>query len=87
MRALVIGLLILLAGCAAPVRQVVIPQVVRDVVAVYVPVPPALTAPCTIAELTTGTGFDAINVGHARKVSLLDCNDRMDKIAHLGAVK
>ena len=80
---LAIGLLAL-SGCKTAPIVPVVPQVVHDVVKVYVPVPPALTAPCPIAKLTTGTGFDGINVGHARKVSLLDCNDRMDKIRKLG---
>ena len=79
---LAIGMLAL-SGCATAPIAPVVPQVVHDVVKVYVPVPAAFTAPCPIAELTTGTGFDGINVGHARKVSLLDCNDRMDKIRKL----
>lgn len=73
----------LLTGCTtAPVRPV-IPQTVQVVVTKYVPVPEWMTAPCAISELRTGTGFDALDVGHQRKVSLLDCNARMDAIRGL----
>ena len=73
----------LLAGCTtAPVRPVM-PQTVQVVVTKYIPVPAQLTAPCPVAELTTGTGFDALAVGHQRKLSLQDCDDRMTKIRGL----
>lgn len=84
MRYLIALAALTLAGCATAPAKPAIPQVVQVVVTKYVPVPAALTQPCPIAELTTGTGFDALAVGHARKLSLEDCNDRLGKIRQLG---
>jgi hypothetical protein len=71
------------AGCTTAPTKPVMPQTVQVVVTRYIPVPDALTAPCTIAQLTTGTGFDALAVGHARGVSLADCNRRIRAIRDL----
>ena len=80
---IIVASVALLTGCATAPAKPVIPQVVQVLVTKFVPVPSALTEPCPIAEMTTGTGFDALAVGHARKLSLEDCNDRLQKIRGL----
>ncbi len=72
-----------LAGCST-VPPVVVPQVVHDVVKVYVPVPPQLTIACPVAEPADRTIGTLVGVAYARKQALQQCNDQLDKIRGLG---
>lgn len=71
---LLIALLPALSGCQEAVKPVVVPQVVRVQVPVYVPVPPELTQDCPIAEPKTLKVEEAVRVANQRKTALKNCN-------------
>lgn len=80
------GLLILsltLAGCTLAPPKPQIPKTVTIVVTKYVPVPEQLTKPCPIAEPKSREVEEALQVAHARKLSLQDCNSQLDQIRTL----
>ena len=83
MRRLLILAIVMLAGCST-VPPVVVPQVVHDVVKVYVPVPPQLTIACPVAEPADRTIGTLVGVAYARKQALQQCNDQLSKIRGLG---
>ena len=83
MRRLLILAIVMLAGCST-VPPVVVPQVVHDVVKVYVPVPPQLTIACPVAEPADRTIGTLVGVAYARKQALAQCNDQLSKIRDLG---
>ena len=83
MRRLLILAIVMLAGCST-VPPVVVPQVVHDVVKVYVPVPPQLTIACPVAEPSDRTIGTLVGVAYARKQALAQCNDQLSKIRDLG---
>ena len=76
--------LLALTGCATAPMVPVVPQVVHDVVTVYVPVPAQLTIVCPIAMPADRTIGTLVGIAHARKQALVQCNDQLKKIRGLG---
>lgn len=74
----------ILSGCPETVKPVVVPQIVRVEVPVYVPIPAELTADCPIAEPNSLKVQEAVRVANARKVALQNCNVDKAKLRELG---
>jgi hypothetical protein len=69
-----------LAGCAT---TPVAPKVVTVNQPIYVPIPPELSADCTIPALADRTVGSAIQFAIEAKGALIACNDRMAQIRAL----
>lgn len=74
-----------LSGCPETVKPVVVPQVVRVEVPVYVPIPAELTADCPIEQPKSLKVEEAVRVANARKVSLQNCNADKAAIRAIGS--
>ena len=83
-RLLILAAIAALTGCATAPMVPVVPQVVHDVVKVYVHVPPQFTTACPIAQPTDRTIGTLVGIAYARKQALVRCNDQLDKIRKLG---
>lgn len=80
----VLTAVVLLGGCAAAVKPIPVPQVVKVQVPVYVPIPAELTQDCPIAEPTSLKVEEAVRVANARKVALQNCNADKAALRALG---
>lgn len=74
-------ILLLLVGCASTPEETtpeikVEPLLVRQ----FVPLDPKLVVPCAIAE---GKLSEILDIAKARKVSLEECNNRLEQIRNL----
>ena len=72
-----------LTGCATAPMVPVVPQIVHDVVKVYVPVPPQLTTACPIAQPADRTIGTLVGIAYARKQALVQCNAQLQTIRNL----
>ena len=82
-RHLIVLSLLALTGCATAPMVPVVPQVVHDVVRVYVPVPAELTTACPIAMPADRTIGTLVGIAYARKQALVQCNAQLQTIRNL----
>ncbi|GLQ96457.1 Rz1-like lysis system protein LysC [Dyella mobilis] len=73
-----------LAGCVSHQVKVSLPQTQVETQAIYVPVPPELTAPFDVPERKSNLIDDVVEAYNARGTTIRQCNARLQKISDLG---
>lgn len=83
----VIAVALLATACTRQNLKVDPPKIVQVEVTKFVPVPAALTEPCTVYAPAEQTYAEAKRLALLRLESLQECNGRLARIRALGEVK